>query len=507
MHSSSRAPSLNLALLSLCLTATVPALAGASAAISAPLPEPEAIHGGQVASACAWPTAVAVTGGSALCTGTLVHPRLVMYAAHCGGGNKKVVFGEDVGKPKKTVQTEVCMTNPDYNSVDDQETDWAFCRLAEAVTDVPTTPVTYGCETEIVYDGQTVAVTGFGLTTQNGSAGIKNWGLTPIHQVFTGSANVGGIGDPGICPGDSGGPAFVRYPDGSWHTFGIASTLTGECGGIGTHSLAWNAVPWIEENSGIDITPCHDIDGTWNPTHLCTGFYAGEPGVGVGEWTDWCPGTVKNASSATCGKAFDAEPDNAPPVVTITTPISTTLPDMNIFTTAIEVDADDGDGWGVVDVRIKINGQEQPLTDEQAPYAFATVNFPKGSWELIAVATDAAGLVGESEPVILHVGMEAPAETTDGPLTGGDTEPTTGAPTSSDAGSGGGEGDPTDPTATTTATAATTPGNGDSGDTGDTAPAEGADDGCGCRGSSPTPSSWLLLLALAGLRRRRARAH
>jgi MYXO-CTERM domain-containing protein len=474
---------------------------GAPTAVANPTPGPSAIFGGQEVTTCAWPTAVAVTGGNSLCTGTLVHPRIVMFAAHCGGGKgKKIVFGEDVGSPKKTLTPDLCLTNPDYGGVNDQEADWAFCRLTEAVTDLPVTPVVYGCEQEIVYAGQQAGITGFGITQENGGSGVKNWGLTPIRQVYSGSADVGGVGDPGICPGDSGGPAFVRYPDGSWHTFGIASTLTGQCGGVGTHSLAWNAVPWIEKESGIDITPCHDVDGTWNPSHRCTGFYAGEPGIGVGSWLQWCPETPRNPSSKTCGAAFDAEPDNTPPTVTIVTPTSGDHADEDVFTTAIEVDAADGDGWGVAVVRLKINGMEQPVVDDEPPYAFATVNFPKGNWELIAVAEDAAGLISESEPVLLNVGVEPPVETTGTPTSGdGETGAETGAtPTTS----GPETGDASDPSAVTL----TTPGS--ASDTADTAPIEGGDDGCGCRsGDGPGGAAATLLLAFAGLcRRRRATA-
>ncbi len=32
--------------------------------------------------------------------------------------------------------------------------------------------------------GQTAAVTGFGITVQNGNSALKHWGLTPIHTVF-----------------------------------------------------------------------------------------------------------------------------------------------------------------------------------------------------------------------------------------------------------------------------------------------------------------------------------
>lgn len=470
----------------------MPAAARAEApdTLVTPDPTPEAVHGGTPNAVCSWPTAVAVTGGNSLCTGTLVHPRLVMYAAHCGAGNKSIQFGEDLGSPKKTIQAELCMTYPDYFGVNDQEHDWAFCRLSEAVTEVPVTPVVFGCETEIVYPTQTAAVSGFGITTEGGNSGAKNWGLTPVRSVGSGSADVGGGNDPGICPGDSGGPAFVQYPDGSWHTFGIASTLTGQCGGVGTHSLAWNAVPWIEQESGVDITPCHDVDGTWNPTHKCTKFYAGEAGVGVGEWLQWCSGTPASASSKTCGAAFDAEPDDTPPTVAITVPMSADYPDETSLTTPIEVAADDGDGWGVVMVSLKINGQVQPLTDEEPPYAFANVKFPKGSYELIAVAEDAAGHVAESLPVTLNIGV-VPSDPTTGEDSDSGEVPTSGADADADADSA------SDPSAATSLTGA---------ETADTAPGEG-DEGCGCRSEAPArsvPAGLALLLALGLCRRRRS---
>lgn len=484
--------------LALMFVAVLP-VSGASAApaeVAVPEPDPTGIANGQPATSCAWPAAVAVTSSGALCTGSLVHPRVVMFAAHCGAGNKKVKFGQSVSTPIQTVNTELCMTNPAYAGVNDQEHDWAFCRLAKPITEIPTTPVMYGCETSMVQANAEAAITGFGITMEGGDADSKNWGLTPIHSVGSMSADVGGFGDPGICPGDSGGPALMRYPDGSWHVFGIASTLTGQCGGEGTHSLAWNAVPWIEQESGIDITPCHDVDGTWNPTHHCADFYAADAGVGFGEFTDWCPGTPRSGSGTACGPSFDSQPDNTPPVVTITAPLSASYPDQTSLDTTIEVTAEDGDGWGVVEVRIKINGDEQPLTAADPPYSF-NVGFPKGTFEIVAVAEDAAGQVGESPPVVLEIGVVETPDTT-----------TTTDPTSES-----GEAGPGEETATPEETGdvpTSDASNGSIADTGATLtsvtatdPGMEGEDGCGCR-SQPPASAALWLLALFGVRRRRA---
>ncbi len=475
-----------------CCMFTVSAHAGEPDLLTLPDPEPLGIYGGEAVEACAWPTTVAVFNNGSLCTGTLVHPRLVIYAAHCGGGNKKLYFGEQLNAPQHILTPDLCKTYPDYNGVNDQAHDWAFCRLAEPV-DLPITPIVYGCETEIIHKGRTAAIVGFGQDAQ-GTAGRKNWGLTPVLSVLEGYANVGGQGDPGICSGDSGGPAYVQYPDGSWHVFGIASTGTG-CGSVGQHSLAWNAVPWIEEESGIDITPCHDQDGTWRPTYRCDQFYAGDAGVGYGAWGDWCPDTPANPPSQTCGKAFNAAPDNTPPVVTITTPTSIDLPDEGAYTTAIEVDANDGDGWGIVAVSLKVNGKVQPVIDEDPPYSFNMATFPKGTWELIAVAEDAAGLIGESEPVILQIGPapEVPVETSDSDDSEDDSAASEPTPTTSDS----------DPSAGETASV------GDSasvGETADSSPGgDGTDDGCGCNSAAGNAGGLLFGLVGVGLGWRRRR--
>lgn len=184
-----------------------------------------------------------MVGGSSLCTGTLVHPRVVVYAAHCGGGNKTIDFGELVQSPGQFVKAETCQTYPSYGGVNDQAHDWAFCRLPFAITDLPVTPVLFGCETQQLSPGMQVAISGFGANNGNSGAGTKRWAMTTLTGVFNATATLGGGGKPSVCPGDSGGPAYVQLADGGWRAFGIASTVTGSCGGSGTHARIDKAVP------------------------------------------------------------------------------------------------------------------------------------------------------------------------------------------------------------------------------------------------------------------------
>jgi len=140
--------------------------------LSEPLPTPQGIYGGAEVDSCAWPTAVAVTSNNGLCTGTLVSPWIVVYAAHCGGGPKKIRFGEVSDVPKKSMDAS-CTAYSGYNGVNDQAHDWAYCVLEAPVRDLPLTPVLYGCETKVLGSGDEIAIVGFGANQGTSGAGRK----------------------------------------------------------------------------------------------------------------------------------------------------------------------------------------------------------------------------------------------------------------------------------------------------------------------------------------------
>jgi MYXO-CTERM domain-containing protein len=277
----------------------------------------------------------------------------------------------------------------------------------------------------------------------------------------------------------------VQFGDGTWHTIGIASTGTG-IGNPGTFARIDNAVSWVEENSGIDITPCHDVDGTWNPTPHCQKFFAGG-GTGYGGWVEWCDGTPAGGSSDSCGEPFDAIPDEDPPTVTITAPADGTEYEGTSATIDVIMDADDGSGWGVKEIALEINGDIQQLVDEAAPWAFEDVTFPEGQWILVAVATDWADHEVRSAAVGIGVGQEAP-----------DTPPPSDDGGADDGGTddGGGTGDGSDD------------GDGDGDDDGDFTPGDSDrenDDGCGCTTGGIDASGAVWLLVPVGLLARRRR--
>jgi hypothetical protein len=169
------------------------ALVLAAAPLAAP-PRPSAVYGGAPVETCAWPSVVMIDDR---CTGTLIHPEIVVYAAHCGPADQ-IHFGERNDAIVRSVATESCAAF-DTEAFAPGE-DVAFCKLTLAVTDVPIVPVLAGCETTLITPGREVEIVGFGLA-EDDSIGVKRAATTTLNFVAeTGEVHVGGDGiDAGRC--------------------------------------------------------------------------------------------------------------------------------------------------------------------------------------------------------------------------------------------------------------------------------------------------------------------
>ncbi len=254
----------------------------------------EKIHYGTPVGVCGWPTTVS-TGG---CTAALIHARAISTAQHCGAPTR-VTFGES-RTGARSVRVVRC--------VGQGSSDAQICELAEAVTDIPITPLLFGCETgKYLQPNRDVVVAGFGRR-EDGGSGRKDWAYQSITKVTSSSIIVAARSGErsNLCNGDSGGPAFVRVDDGSWRVIGTVRGLYSGpiCQGETEFKRTDPVVANFESQTGIDITPCFNSGtGAWSPGAGCGGFFAGDH-RGSGLWSNGCSGTSKTGYSAQCGAPF-----------------------------------------------------------------------------------------------------------------------------------------------------------------------------------------------------------
>ncbi len=375
------------------------------------------VLGGRDAAPCEWPSAVSVGG----CSGVLVSPRLVVYAAHCGDAVEEVRFGTDAARPELSARTELCRLMPGARL--GNGSDIAYCVLEQPVTQIQPARILAGCELDQLVEGAAVSMVGFGADGPDGERGTQRVGISRIASVgdelLLDSATVD------TCHGDSGGPLFLHFAeaDGTFtpRLVGITSAGSGEqCGsGVSHYTNLARKVEWLEESSNVDVTPCFR-GSAWRPTPACSALptLATDAEQGTARDTDSADCGIEGMGQAlnTCGDPFQETPDDVAPRLRVVSPsrrrIARILEGADEYTEfALEATSTDS-GWGVHGVEFALRDESGTVVftrfDEVPPYAITPFRVPQGHYTLGIQARDFAGN-STSEEIEIRVSRPEPA--------------------------------------------------------------------------------------------------
>lgn len=212
-----------------------------------------AIFGGEPA-----PSFDTVVNAGRECSAVLVHPQLIVLAAHCGLGARVIELGDG-----RIATTQGCVTvaSPQLGS-----RDLAYCALDEPVALAAIVPPAYGCDIDAIVPGMDVVMVGFGVTGDDAGASAGTRRQASATLIERGDELVVQRHGAGTCSGDSGGGAFVQI-DGAWRLAGVLSSGDTEACADGPSYFTplWPFVPAIEETTGLEITPPSTCGSTATP--------------------------------------------------------------------------------------------------------------------------------------------------------------------------------------------------------------------------------------------------
>jgi hypothetical protein len=206
-----------------------------------------------------------------ICSGTLVSSRVVLTAGHCVSGVRPAMIyvGPSAPwRPGDVYQVERVVPHPDYRPTDFRYADVGVVVLRRRAEPAPLPWNDVPLDESWV--GRHVRLVGFGYqqpaSAEERRIGDKMQTSEPITKL---------VGEKefeyylGTCNGDSGGPAFYRFPDGVERVIGVTSYGRGGCtGDSGSHRVDRHDA-WIRAQIAAYDPPSCERD------HRCVAGCAG----------------------------------------------------------------------------------------------------------------------------------------------------------------------------------------------------------------------------------------
>jgi secreted trypsin-like serine protease len=236
------------------------------------------IVGGNAAPSGKWPDAVALlANGDQACTGTLIAPDVVITAGHCtdsGDIDEVKIDATDAYGGGETIGVARQKSYPAWETTYDV----GVIVLEREATTRPR-EVLPACASSAMDDDAQIDVVGFGIAEDRNNSRLNEVRVTVTDPACSraaagciasiapdGEFGAGGGGHDS-CNGDSGGPAYIRTPYGTF-LIGVVSRAyedsTQDCGDGGIYVRADTVLDWVREESDRSI-PDADCDASTNP--------------------------------------------------------------------------------------------------------------------------------------------------------------------------------------------------------------------------------------------------
>ncbi|MEZ4474949.1 MAG: trypsin-like serine protease [bacterium] len=175
------------------------------------------------------------------CSGTLIAPRFVLSATHCGHRRgAEFCMGPDPDRPNACLTAVAVHENPRADQTI-LEMDRDASSVLPGVQPIPIL-------TEVMdngWIGRTAEAAGYGQT-EYGGFNTRWFTAEPIVRLTSDTVTIDGQNQRGVCFGDSGGPVMVQASDGSVRVAGDLSNGDGSCVGRDNYTRTDVFADWIE---------------------------------------------------------------------------------------------------------------------------------------------------------------------------------------------------------------------------------------------------------------------